>query len=63
MEVQRFKDALRKVAKDKLKREMVFFERNYRTQHAQVNAVPVPAQKSMQLKEAFEKAAMEKVCE
>lgn len=60
-EVQRFKGALRKLAKEKLKSEVVFFERNYRTQHAQVNAVPVSTHKSMELKETFEKAAMKKV--
>lgn len=57
-EVEKFKGALRKMFKNKGKC-IVFFERNYRTQHMQVQAIPVPGETLGDIKEAFMEVANE----
>jgi hypothetical protein len=60
--MSRFKDALRKCIKEKMRRDVVFFERNYRSQHAQINCVPVPEGTTVDVvKKEFENAAQLKV--
>lgn len=51
-EVNRYKAALNEMFHERGQR-VVFFERNYRTQHLQVQVVPVPAQVSSHVLEAF----------
>ncbi|XP_045618133.1 CWF19-like protein 1 [Procambarus clarkii] len=51
-EVEKFKKALKRMFKKKGK-DVVFFERNYRTQHLQVQVVPIPAEAASQVREIF----------
>ncbi|KAK4323675.1 hypothetical protein Pmani_005646 [Petrolisthes manimaculis] len=51
-EVERYKAALNEMFREREQR-VVFFERNYRTQHLQVQVVPVPDQTSTHVLEAF----------
>jgi Protein similar to CwfJ C-terminus 1 len=51
-EVDRFKSALRKMYK-KLDKVPVFFERNYRSQHLQVQVVPVAREDAAAVKKTF----------
>ena len=51
-EVEKFKSALRKMYK-KHEKVPVFFERNYKQQHLQIQVVPVPRQKAAQVKTVF----------
>ncbi|CAH0724407.1 unnamed protein product, partial [Brenthis ino] len=55
-EIKRFKDAIKKfyASKDKL---AVFYERNYRTSHMQIQCVPVPRACNEQLLEVFQDEA------
>jgi hypothetical protein len=55
-EVDRFKSALRKMFK-KLEKVPVFFERNYRSQHLQVQVVPVPKEDASAVKKTFMETA------
>lgn len=51
-EIEKYKVALKAMFKKKEKRT-VFFERNYRSQHLQVQVVPVPAEAALHLMEMF----------
>lgn len=51
-EIEQYKKALKTMFKKKEKRT-VFFERNYRSQHLQVQVVPVPAEAALHLMEMF----------
>lgn len=51
-EIEKYKAALKTMFKKKEKRA-VFFERNYRSQHLQVQVVPVPAEAALHLMEMF----------
>ncbi|XP_055677483.1 CWF19-like protein 1 homolog [Lutzomyia longipalpis] len=55
-ELQRFKDTLGSFFKSQGK-AVCFFERNYKSSHLQVNAVPLDASIAWQLNEAFETSA------
>ncbi|CAD6186691.1 unnamed protein product [Caenorhabditis auriculariae] len=55
-EVEKFKNAFT-LAADKMGKAMVAFERNYRTQHLQVQLVPIPKTSTKSLKTAFMNAA------
>jgi len=48
-EISQFKTALKKCFKKGLGQQTVFFERNYKTQHLQLQAVPVPKDKAVGL--------------
>ncbi|KAK3593978.1 hypothetical protein CHS0354_040718 [Potamilus streckersoni] len=48
----RYKNALKKCFK-KQGKAVVFFERNYKTQHLQIQVVPVPSESVPELKESF----------
>ena len=51
-EVDKFKSALRKMYK-KMEKVPVFFERNFRSQHMQVQVVPVHKEDAVPVKKAF----------
>lgn len=51
-EMAQFKDALRKFY-DRNDQVPVFFERNYKTSHMQLQVVPIPKQATRELKEIF----------
>ena len=51
-EVNQFKEALRKFY-DRKGQVAVFFERNYKTSHMQLQAVPLPKKATKELKEIF----------
>lgn len=51
-ETQRFKESLRKFY-ERNGEVAVFFERNYKTSHMQLQAVPVPKNAAKELKEIF----------
>ncbi|KAL3841854.1 hypothetical protein ACJMK2_019951 [Sinanodonta woodiana] len=51
-ELDKYKNALKKCFK-KQGKAVVFFERNYKTQHLQIQVVPVPAESVPELKESF----------
>lgn len=51
-EIDKYKSALKKCYKAKGK-AVVFFERNYRTQHLQIQVVPIPADSVCDVKETF----------
>ncbi|KRY75958.1 CWF19-like protein 1 -like protein, partial [Trichinella pseudospiralis] len=55
-DIEKYKESLRKffAAQD---RTVVFFERNYRTQHLQVHAVPIANSKSVFVRQCFIQAA------
>ncbi|XP_071454762.1 CWF19-like protein 1 [Hetaerina americana] len=55
-EIKQFKLALQKFFAKRLK-VPVFFERNFKTSHLQIQVVPAPAAKGPELKEAFEECA------
>ncbi|XP_059619682.1 CWF19-like protein 1 homolog [Phlebotomus argentipes] len=55
-ELQRFRDALVAFFKSQDK-AVCFFERNYKSSHLQVNAVPIDASSAWQLNDAFEYSA------
>lgn len=56
-EVQRYKDALCR-AFESIGKQVVFFERNFRTSHAQIQAVPIPKSVELsQLKRLFDESA------
>ncbi|WKY09419.1 hypothetical protein Q1695_002076 [Nippostrongylus brasiliensis] len=55
-EVEKFKNAFTLVA-DKAGKSLVCFERNYRTQHLQVQMVPIPKSSVKALRGAFQNAA------
>ncbi|XP_030026506.2 CWF19-like protein 1 [Manduca sexta] len=55
-EIKKFKDALKKMFSP-MGMEMVFFERNYRTSHMQIQCVPVPSQCKEELLEIFKDEA------
>ena len=52
LEIDRFKDCLTSMYETKGK-VVVFFERNYRTQHMQIQVVPLPKACLSQIKETF----------
>lgn len=58
-EIERFKIALKKCFKKALGEIAVFFERNYKSQHLQLQAVPIPKEVSENVKIAFEECAEE----
>jgi len=49
----RFKTALKKFFK-KQQKAVIFFERNYRTMHMQIQVVPVPASQASAAKPTFQ---------
>ncbi|KHJ46186.1 g-patch domain protein [Trichuris suis] len=51
-EVEQYKSCLKRYFEDQGKC-VVFFERNYRTQHMQVHAVPLPADKAVNIRACF----------
>lgn len=51
-EIQQFKDALKSFY-ERNGNVAVFFERNYKTSHMQLQAVPIPKQATRELKEIF----------
>ncbi|XP_076341454.1 CWF19-like protein 1 [Tachypleus tridentatus] len=51
-EIQKFKEALKKYYKSR-KKSVVFFERNFKSSHLQIQVVPVPSKLSSQVKEVF----------
>lgn len=55
-EIEKFKSALKKFYK-KQQKVPVFFERNFKTSHLQIQAVPVPRELSSRLKDAFQEGA------
>lgn len=55
-EIEKYKSALKKCFK-KQGKTVVFFERNYRTQHLQIQAVPVPRDCVQELKDVFLQSA------
>ncbi|XP_069960745.1 CWF19-like protein 1 isoform X2 [Cherax quadricarinatus] len=55
-EIEKFKKALRKMFR-KNGQDVVFFERNYHSQHLQVQVVPVPSDAAPHLQDAFMDAA------
>ncbi|KAL5007162.1 hypothetical protein ScPMuIL_015968, partial [Solemya velum] len=57
-EIEEYPLTLRECFK-KQKKAVVFFERNYRTQHLQIQAVPVPNDCVMEMKEIFIQCAQE----
>ncbi|XP_059486159.1 CWF19-like protein 1 [Neocloeon triangulifer] len=59
-EVKKFKSALKKFFKKRHNKAVIFFERNYRTSHMQVQAVPIPASAAPDAKAAFQECAEEK---
>jgi len=58
-EIERFKIALKKCFKTALGQVTVFFERNYKSQHLQLQVVPIPKEVSENVKIAFEEKAEE----
>lgn len=57
-EIKKFKSALKKFCKKK-KMVPVYFERNYKTSHMQLNMIPVPKSVSGKLKTAFMSSSQE----
>lgn len=55
-EIEKYKSALKKCYKS-LGKAVVFFERNYRTQHLQIQVVPVPIDSVCDIKETFTECA------
>ncbi|KAH3727587.1 CWF19-like protein 1 isoform X2 [Dreissena polymorpha] len=55
-EIDKFKKALKKCFK-KQGKAVVFFERNFKTQHLQIQAVPVPADSAQEVKDMFTECA------
>ncbi|XP_069681635.1 CWF19-like protein 1 [Periplaneta americana] len=55
-EIEKFKSALKKFYK-KQHKVPVFFERNFKTSHLQIQAVPVPRELSPRLKDVFQESA------
>ncbi|KAJ0174158.1 hypothetical protein K1T71_010304 [Dendrolimus kikuchii] len=55
-EIKKFKDALKKFYAS-MNQLVVFFERNYRTSHMQIQCVPVPRECNMQIMEVFQDEA------
>lgn len=51
-EIEKYKKALKKCMK-KQGKAMVFFERNYKTQHLQIQAVPIPQDSMQEVKDVF----------
>ncbi|KAK2146142.1 hypothetical protein LSH36_629g01064 [Paralvinella palmiformis] len=56
-EIDKYKTALRKFFKSHNK-SVIFYERNYKTQHLQIQAVPIPLDLSDQIKDTFEGCAL-----
>jgi len=52
LEMEQFKEALRKFY-DRRDQVAVFFERNYKTSHMQLQAVPIPRKATRELKDIF----------
>ena len=59
VEIEKFKLALKKCFKKALGQVAVFFERNYKSQHLQLQVVPIPKDVSGNIKIAFEEKAEE----
>ncbi|CAB3387551.1 Hypothetical predicted protein [Cloeon dipterum] len=59
-EVKKFKSALKKFFKKKHNKAVLFFERNYRTMHMQIQVVPIPSSAASEAKLAFKECAEEK---
>ncbi|KAK3914063.1 CWF19-like protein 1 [Frankliniella fusca] len=55
-EIERFKDALKKMC-SKQKKAVVFYERNYKTSHMQIQAIPIPEKATRELREVFQDCA------
>lgn len=51
-EIEQYKSSLKKFFKSR-NQEVVFFERNYKTAHLQVQAVPIPSTQKDEVKETF----------
>ena len=62
-EIEKFKNALKKCFKKTLGNVVVFFERNYKSQHLQLQAVPIPKDISENIRQAFEDCAEEQQLE
>lgn len=58
-EIEKFKLALKKCFKKSLGQIAVFFERNFKSQHLQLQVVPIPKEMSENIKIAFEVHAEE----
>lgn len=58
-EIDQFKGALKKCFKKELGQVAVFFERNFRSQHLQLQVVPIPKEMSGNIKTAFEERGEE----
>ena len=58
-EIEQFKAALRKCFKKFLDNTVVFYERNYKSQHLQLQVVPIPRDVSGNVRIAFEESAEE----
>lgn len=55
-EIERFKEALKKMC-SKQKKAVVFYERNYKTSHMQIQAIPIPQNATKELREIFQDCA------
>lgn len=55
-EIEKFKLALKKMFK-KQKKAVVFYERNYKTSHMQIQAIPIPEKATRELLEIFQDCA------
>lgn len=55
-EIERFKEALKKMC-SKQKKAVVFYERNYKTSHMQIQAIPIPENATRELREVFQDCA------
>lgn len=51
-EIEKYKKAIKKYMK-KQGKAVVFFERNYKTQHLQIQAVPIPQESIQEIKDTF----------
>ena len=58
-EIEKFKSALKKCFKKVLGQTPIFFERNYKSQHLQLQVVPIPKDVTSSVKLAFEECAEE----
>lgn len=55
-EIEKFKKAIRKMCA-KQKKAVVFYERNYKTSHMQIQAIPIPEKATRELREVFQDCA------
>lgn len=55
-EIEKFKSAIKKMC-SKQKKAVVFYERNYKTSHMQIQAIPIPEKATRELREIFQESA------